>query len=62
MHKQENTLEDVVSNMEEQNNIRGQVKNNIKDLNTFPLTEIQQQGVNYLLANIDDLMEALGYE
>ena len=35
------------------------VAKEIEDLNLFPLTELQQRLVNYLSANVDDIVEAL---
>jgi DNA-binding MurR/RpiR family transcriptional regulator len=35
------------------------IRKEINSLNNFPLTETQQQLVNYLLANIDEVEEAL---
>ena len=46
----------VISQAEEK------VINEIRDLDNFPLSELQQRLVNYLIANVPDIVEALGLE
>jgi hypothetical protein len=39
--------------------VRELVAIEIEELNEFPLTELQQRLVNYLHANVDDIIETL---
>ena len=38
--------------------VRVLVRKEIEDLENFPLTELQQTLINYLYANIDDIIDA----
>ncbi len=55
--KMRSLFEDTVTSQAEE-----KVINEIRDLDNFPLSELQQRLVNYLIANVPDIVEALGLE